>query len=82
MAALVVMQALLVNSTEGGFKTGSSGGASATATSGSGGGSGTGTGTSSGASSTSSKKSGAEKMVVGYCSILLGVVAIVFVGLL
>jgi len=84
MAALVAMQGLLVNGTEGGFKTGSSGGASASAT-GSGSGSSGGaspTGTSSSPSSTTSKKSGAEKMVAGYCSILLGVVAMVFVGLL
>jgi len=85
MAALVVMQGLLVNGTAGGFKTGSTGGASASATGSAtgAGATGSGTGTSSSPSSTSSKKSGAaEKMVIGYCSVLLGVVAIVFVGLL
>lgn len=88
MAALVIMQGLLVNGTTGNFKTGSTGGASSSATGtgsgsgSSGGASGTGTGTSSSPSASTSKKSGAERMILGYCSVLLGIVAMIFVGLL
>ena len=53
--------------------TDSSGGKSASSTSGTG----TGTGTASGATSTSSEKSGAEGLVVGAGSLLVGVAGIV-----
>lgn len=77
-AALVVMHGLLVNETSG-FKDANNGGATATTTGGSGGASGT--GSSSGASPTTTKKSGAQRIMLG-SSVLLGLVALVFVGLL